>query len=50
MMSQAAASAVAGYAGLAIFISIFLIVVMRLLRKEAREESAEFARIPFKED
>ena len=47
MMSQAAASAVAGYAGLAIFISIFLIVVVR---KEAREESAEFAKIPFKED
>jgi len=49
-MTPLAANALAGYAGLAIFISFFAGVVFMLLRKGARETANEHAQIPFKED
>lgn len=49
-MTPLAANALAGYAGLAIFIGFFAVVVIKLLRKGARETADQHAQIPFKED
>jgi len=50
MMGGLAASAVAGYAGLAIFVTFFALVIITLLRPGAKSEGDINAQIPFKED
>ncbi len=49
-MPPIAASATAGMIGLAIFIVFFGFVIAYLVRKGAKEEGAQNAMIPFKED
>jgi len=50
MMGGLAASAIAGYAGLAIFVTFFALVIATLLRPGAKESGDRHAQIPFKED
>jgi cbb3-type cytochrome oxidase subunit 3 len=48
-MMQAAANSTAGLISLGIFVIFWLLVVISLLRKGAREEAQQHAQIPFKE-
>lgn len=49
-MSGIAANATAGIVGMTIFIVIFAVVIISLLRPGAKQQADLHAQIPFKED